>query len=249
MQETKPSYQQGKIACIYGPSVDTSIIKILPHIQEWIMIEEVGPKGTNRLPTFKNFFTNLKRAMKLVDMQTISKETDICWTFQSTVTATKVFYYHSIDIEQDKIPEDLKLRLKHVDTVVNGGITTGCVLVLLCPNIKYYLTSGNYGDYANGYQRYFQHWIHANYVKCECWLMPDQSTVHELLYFVINGNYNVPDEHLLQAINKHQPIVQYQSLDDIDNYLRTTEEERAASIKKYSTMYPLNSMNKRQLRK
>ena len=233
------NYKYGQTACIYGAYVDVSKILLLPHIKLWIMIETAGPKGSCQHSHFKNYFSKLQRAMKLIDFETTSQEHDSYWLFESQCKGTKVYCFHSVDLEEDQLCVVLKCYLEDVDTLVNGSLAIPCMLALLCPNIKYYITNGNYADYNDGNERYVQYWIYKRTVKCEeYWLMPEQSNIQEMLFFAILREYQFNKKDLIKSVKKYKGMQQMKSMHDINKYLRTTEKHRAEIISKYSSMYP-----------
>ena len=139
------------LSAIYiGPCADVGKILLLPQIKEWIMIEELPKLDNvgNKDKRFDCFFLKLKKVFEMIGFRTSSKESTFVWRFDNEKTNVTVFYFHSITFPN--IPEDALVSIKYycttVDTVINSGAPIDKTILKLCPNVKYYVTSGDGGD-------------------------------------------------------------------------------------------------------
>ena len=137
-------------AIYIGPGVDVGKILLLPQIKEWIMIEELPSlaHAGNSDKRFDSFFLKLKKVFGLIGFICCSEENHLIWFFHNKTSETSVWYYHSTEFPN--VPEatlpNLKYFCSSVDTVVHSGALENKYILKLCPNLKYYITSGDQAD-------------------------------------------------------------------------------------------------------
>ena len=232
-----------KKAVFVGADVDVGKLVILKQIPQWVMmskfpsIDHLEVLPDNR---FQYFFGKLKKAMKLIaNLETISQESDPFWVFSNETQ--KVYYFHSVRFPDHfpyKCVNELRSQLLDVDTVVHSGGQEDQYLLRLCPKIKYYITSGDYGD-TNGDSSMIQEAFFQKELRPRIWFVNDTEYTQLLFFYVL---FNYPYENFVDELKSNLAkcvLTPYSSLQKLVHTVfhdNNHQEVLRQAVQKYSNM-------------